>query len=57
MMKEQEGGEPDKETQKILYKVMRDERLLHVRYTQSVDELNLYKMATYVKNYIKKQQV
>ena len=47
MLKEMES--PDRASQQDLYQLLRDEKLLHVRFTYSPDELILYKMATYVK--------
>jgi len=44
-----ETEKPSRATQQAVYELLRNERLLHVRYTQSLDELNLYKLATFVK--------
>jgi hypothetical protein len=54
MMREMEG--PSRESQQALYQLLRNEKLLQVRFTQSPEELNLIKMATYVKQYIKNEQ-
>ena len=48
-----EMQEPDLASQQALYTILQRERLLNVRYTQSVDELNLFKMATYIKQYLR----
>ena len=47
---------PSRDIQQAVYNLLRDEHLLLVRYTQSPDELNLFKMATFVKQYIRSQQ-
>ena len=51
-----EEQNPSRASQQALYQLLRSEKLLNVRYTQSPDELNLFKMATYVKQYIRKEQ-
>ena len=55
-MVREEQESPSRENQQALYQLLRSERLLNVRYTQSPDELNLFKLATYVKQYIRKEQ-
>ena len=54
VMREEQN--PSRASQQALYQLLRSEKLLNVRYTQSPDELNLFKMATYVKQYIRKEQ-
>ena len=53
MMREME--EPSRTRQTTLYQLLRTESLIHIRFTQSTDELNLFKMATFVKQYIKNE--
>ena len=55
MMREME--EPSRSRQQTLYQLLRAESLIHIRFTQSNDELNLFKMATFVKQYIKNEQI
>ncbi len=51
-----EQAEPDRVNQQSLYQILRAEKLFDVRYTQSEQELNLFKMATYFQQYLKAQQ-
>lgn len=52
----QEMVQPNQTSQQALYELLRNEKLLHVRFTQSTDELNLFKLATYVKQFIQNEQ-
>ena len=51
-----EMNKPSRAGMAELYDVLHAEKLLNVRYTQSTEELNLFKLAAYVKQYLAHKQ-